>query len=150
MQASLPKFVRMVSVDDLGQGKESVRILGIKWLPTDPVNSKGQENFDEDDGESKMKVNEADPDDGGTKDMGGKTGDFVNMEIAFAYKARPESHNLSKRAVCMHLLLAFYLPSGVKLRKSCHLLQKHTIKMLALLHADTYLYQQLSGWNCTV
>ena len=34
MQASLPKVVRMVSVDDLGQGSESLRILGIKWLPT--------------------------------------------------------------------------------------------------------------------
>lgn len=34
MQASLPKMVRMVSVEDIGQGSESVRILGIKWLPT--------------------------------------------------------------------------------------------------------------------
>ena len=34
MQASLPKVVRMVSVDDLGQGSEALRILGIRWLPT--------------------------------------------------------------------------------------------------------------------
>lgn len=34
MQASLPKMVRMVSVDDLGQGSESFRVLGVKWLPT--------------------------------------------------------------------------------------------------------------------
>ncbi|KAF2759284.1 hypothetical protein EJ05DRAFT_463888 [Pseudovirgaria hyperparasitica] len=34
MQASLPKMVRMVSVEDLGQGSESLRILGIKWLPS--------------------------------------------------------------------------------------------------------------------
>ena len=34
MQASLPKMVRMVSVNDLGQGSESFRVLGIKWLPT--------------------------------------------------------------------------------------------------------------------
>lgn len=34
MQASLPKLVRMISVEDLGQGNESIRILGIKWLPT--------------------------------------------------------------------------------------------------------------------
>ncbi len=34
MQASLPKFIRMVGVEDLGQGSESVRILGIRWLPT--------------------------------------------------------------------------------------------------------------------
>jgi hypothetical protein len=34
MQASLPKTVRMISVDDLGQGSEAFRILGVKWLPT--------------------------------------------------------------------------------------------------------------------
>ncbi|KAL8807528.1 MAG: hypothetical protein Q9182_000693 [Xanthomendoza sp. 2 TL-2023] len=34
MQASLPKLVRMISVEDLGQGNEAIRILGIKWLPT--------------------------------------------------------------------------------------------------------------------
>ena len=34
MQASLPKLVRMVSVEDLGQGSEAIRILGIRWLPT--------------------------------------------------------------------------------------------------------------------
>lgn len=34
MQASLPKFVRMISVEDLGQGSEAVRILGVRWLPT--------------------------------------------------------------------------------------------------------------------
>ncbi|KAL9587346.1 MAG: hypothetical protein Q9212_000273 [Teloschistes hypoglaucus] len=34
MQASLPKLVRMISVEDLGQGNEALRILGVKWLPT--------------------------------------------------------------------------------------------------------------------
>ncbi|KAL8790544.1 MAG: hypothetical protein Q9213_000566 [Squamulea squamosa] len=34
MQASLPKLVKMISVQDLGQGNEAIRILGIKWLPT--------------------------------------------------------------------------------------------------------------------
>ena len=34
MQASLPKMVEMVSVNDIGQGAESIRILGVKWLPT--------------------------------------------------------------------------------------------------------------------
>ena len=34
MQASLPKMVRMISVDDLGQGSEAFRVLGVKWLPT--------------------------------------------------------------------------------------------------------------------
>lgn len=34
MQASLPKLVRMVSVEDLGQGSEAIRLLGVRWLPT--------------------------------------------------------------------------------------------------------------------
>ena len=34
MQASLPRLVRMVSVEDLGQGNEAFRILGVRWLPT--------------------------------------------------------------------------------------------------------------------
>jgi hypothetical protein len=34
MQASLPSMVRMVAVDDIGQGSEALRILGVRWLPT--------------------------------------------------------------------------------------------------------------------
>ncbi|KAI0125527.1 hypothetical protein BJ170DRAFT_435729 [Xylariales sp. AK1849] len=34
MQASLPKMIKMVSVDDMGQGNEAIRILGVRWLPT--------------------------------------------------------------------------------------------------------------------
>lgn len=34
MQASLPKFIKMVSVDDMGQGNQSLRVLGVRWLPT--------------------------------------------------------------------------------------------------------------------
>jgi hypothetical protein len=38
MQASLPKMVRMVSVNDLGQGSESFRVLGVRWLPRGAAN----------------------------------------------------------------------------------------------------------------
>lgn len=34
MQASLPKLVRMINIEDLGQGNESIRILSIRCLPT--------------------------------------------------------------------------------------------------------------------
>ncbi|KLU86039.1 hypothetical protein MAPG_05058, partial [Magnaporthiopsis poae ATCC 64411] len=34
MQASLPRVIKMVNVEDLGQGSESFRVLGIRWLPT--------------------------------------------------------------------------------------------------------------------
>lgn len=33
MQESLPRVIRMVSIDDLGQGSEAIRILGVRWLP---------------------------------------------------------------------------------------------------------------------
>ena len=39
MQASLPKVVLMVSVDDLGQGSQAIRILGIRWLPSGAASS---------------------------------------------------------------------------------------------------------------
>jgi hypothetical protein len=35
MQASLPKTVRMISVNDLGQGSESFRVLGVKSVDVD-------------------------------------------------------------------------------------------------------------------
>jgi len=44
MQASLPKLVRMVSVDDLGQGSESFRILGVRWLPKGAAGQSVTEN----------------------------------------------------------------------------------------------------------
>jgi hypothetical protein len=34
MQASLPGIVQMVGVEDIGQGSEALRILGIRWLPS--------------------------------------------------------------------------------------------------------------------
>jgi hypothetical protein len=34
MQASLPGIIQMVGVEDIGQGSEALRILGIRWLPS--------------------------------------------------------------------------------------------------------------------
>ena len=34
MQASLPSFIQMVSVEDIGQGSEAFRIQGVRWLPS--------------------------------------------------------------------------------------------------------------------
>lgn len=142
MQASLPKVVRMVSVDDLGQGSESIRILGVRWLPTgaaampvskngklkgkgDPQqsdrtvsgqgeiqqDSKGQSN--KDDSAEKLQDNE-NIDEG----MEAEEGDFVNIEVAFSYRARTARRGIRDRAKNMHLYLAFYLPGNIRLRKS--------------------------------
>ena len=46
-------------------------------------------------------------------------GDFVNVEVAFAYRARTSrAKDLRKKSKNAHLFLAFYLPGGIKFRKS--------------------------------
>lgn len=120
MQASLPNMVRMVAVEDLGQGSEALRILGIRWLPTGAaarsVNSDGnlkssnEEKGDrtvQDDGEDQNQQPDQDT-------MEAEDGDFVNVEIAFAY--RPSTgKGIKSRAKHAHLLLAFYLPGNIKM-----------------------------------
>lgn len=58
MQASLPKLVRMVSVEDLGQGNEAIRILGVRWLPTGAaaktISKDGKIKNDKDEGDRKV------------------------------------------------------------------------------------------------
>ncbi|KAK5076264.1 hypothetical protein LTR64_006258 [Lithohypha guttulata] len=150
MQASLPKVVRMVSVDDMGQGSEAIQILGIQWLPTgaasQSVNEKGQlmtpdENQSNDrtvpgQGEEDRSA-EADEQDPGNKSdamrdnensdkkqkeqeqesmragMEAEEGDFVNMELAFAYRARSSGKSIASKAKNAHLYLKFYLPGGI-------------------------------------
>ncbi|KAK5113917.1 hypothetical protein LTR85_010450 [Meristemomyces frigidus] len=146
MQASLPGLVQMVSVDDLGQGSESLRILGIKWLPTGAaarsVSSDGnlksaddskhesdrrvpgegevQDTDDKNDDESKDDKDEKQDksDDGAENDiaegMEAEEGDFINMEVSFAYRTRSQKNTFNERQKDMHLYLAFYLPGGIK------------------------------------
>ena len=153
MQASLPKLVRMVSVDDLGQGSETIRILGIKWLPTgaaaNSVSVDGKikpGNNDDSDRKAPGQGQVADntrPDDSETNKMEGMSpndnnqngkeeetdkeniaegmeaeeGDFVNMEVAFSYRATSSGKGLKKKVRNAHLFLEFYLPGGVKFRE---------------------------------
>lgn len=136
MQASLPKLVRMVSVDDIGQGSESLRILGVRWLPTGAAaksvgedgklkkNSDknkstsdrtvpGQGNVD-DNAEGKDEDGDG-QDDGVAEGMEAEEGDFVNMEVAFAYRPSAGRKHMKDRAKKAHLYMAFYLPSNIKL-----------------------------------
>jgi hypothetical protein len=151
MQASLPKVVQMVAVEDLGQGSESIRILGVRWLPTGAAarsvasdgklksaeDSKHQNDrmvpgegevdntADDKDGNDESKDNEGGKDqkddqkqdDGAEKQvaegMEAEEGDFINLEVAFAYRAR-SSKKFRDRTKDMHLFLAFYLPGNLK------------------------------------
>ncbi|KAF4995858.1 hypothetical protein FGRMN_4815 [Fusarium graminum] len=120
MQASLPKFVRMVSVEDIGQGSESLRILGVRWLPTGAaaraVGEDGQlmsRKQSEHDTEEKDGEN-SDSSENLQDGMEAEEGDFINLEVAFAYRTRSSSKSLRERTKDMHLYLAFYLPGNIK------------------------------------
>ncbi|EXJ79281.1 hypothetical protein A1O3_08783 [Capronia epimyces CBS 606.96] len=145
MQASLPKVVRMVSVDDLGQGSEAFRILGVNWLPTGAASrtvgadgklkpAESEEKSDRaspgdgqiEDGESDNEKNEGKSKDKGQsgqqqelenqairEGMEAEQGDFVNLELAFAYRARSSGRSLQAKAKNAHLFLKFYLPGGI-------------------------------------
>ncbi|KAF1971203.1 hypothetical protein BU23DRAFT_510529 [Bimuria novae-zelandiae CBS 107.79] len=133
MQASLPKLVRMVSVDDIGQGSEAFRVLGVRWLPTgaaarsvgdDGQLMKGNEQHSDRTvpGEGDVKDNtegkdedEDGQDDGIAEGMEAEEGEFVNMEIAFAYRPSTGRRHMKDRAKKAHLYMAFYLPSNIKL-----------------------------------
>lgn len=139
MQASLPRVVRMVSVDDVGQGSEPIRILGVRWLPTAAAArsvdgdgklrkaSDGGHNDRAVPGEGEVEQNET-PNDDKSKEESGKEqaqavaegmeaedGDFVNLEVAFAYRGRTDKQSMASRMKDMHLYLAFYLPGNLKL-----------------------------------
>ncbi|KAL7624989.1 hypothetical protein AAE478_004203 [Parahypoxylon ruwenzoriense] len=147
MQASLPKAIKMVSVDDMGQGSEAIRILGIRWLPTgaasQSVSSDGQlrgngkvagsdrtdpqnpqESADnrgggikgapeQGDGKEKDAKQEEQEEVAIREGMEAEEGDFVNLELALAYRSRSSGESLKEKAKNAHLYLKFYLPGGV-------------------------------------
>ncbi|KAG0650100.1 Meiotically up-regulated [Hyphodiscus hymeniophilus] len=147
MQASLPKVIRMVSVDDLGQGSEAIRILGIRSLPTGAASQSVDETGnlrktsnkdandrtapgegEEEDNEDKVKNDDQTIDSKKEEQqdkqkeqeqqavregMEAEQGDFINMELAFAYRARSSGKSLRSKAKNAHLYLKFYLPGGI-------------------------------------
>ena len=148
MQASLPKMVRMVSVEDLGQGNEAVRILGVRWLPTGAaaktVSKDGKVENDREESDRKVPGqgevdDETKPDDEGSSGKDGQSkgdeqkdgdeqnvaegmeaeqGDFVNIEVGFSYRASSSGKGIKEKSKNAHLFLAFYLPGGIRFRKS--------------------------------
>ena len=135
MQASLPKLIEMVSVNDIGQGSEAIRILGVKWLPTGAAAqsvtedgkletkdqtqaTNGSKEADKQDGDKDGEKTEQ-GEDGSQQQvqdgLGAEEGDFINMELAFAYRARSKKRSIKDRAKDMHLYMAFYLPGSLKI-----------------------------------
>ncbi|KAK5133110.1 hypothetical protein LTR08_008220 [Meristemomyces frigidus] len=145
MQASLPQIVSMVSIDDIGQGSESIRILGVKWLPTGAaarsVSSDGNLKPADDANDQSDRIvpgqGEVEDTEKGDKDHGGEEeegstdengaeqqvaegmeaeeGNFINMEVSFAYRTRASKKSLEGRSQDIHLCLSFFFFGGVKL-----------------------------------
>jgi hypothetical protein len=138
MQASMPSLIRMISVEDVGQGSEPIRILGVRWLPTaaaarsvdgDGKLRKASDGGHKDGaapGDDEVEHDTAQDDDK-TKEESGKDqaqavaegmeaedGDFINLEVAFAYRGRTDTQSVASRMKDMHLYLAFYLPGNLK------------------------------------
>lgn len=168
MQASLPKLVRMISVEDLGQGSEAIRILGIRWLPSgaaaETISVHGKKIPGKRNGRSDRKVpgegeleddsrsnggnhstlSDEDKDGGGenvAEGMEAEEGDFINMEVAFSYRASSSGKSLRIKSKNAHLYLAFYLPGGIRFRKY----PISTIDGTTFVAWDNFL--QLYGWN---
>lgn len=123
----------MISVDDIGQGSEALRILGVRWLPTgaaarsvgqdgklksaDKKNDRSVPGEGEVQNDSDQKDSDSDgQDDNVAEGMEAEEGDFVNVEVAFAYRPSTGRKGMRDRAKNAHLYLAFYLPTNIKLR----------------------------------
>jgi Ca2+-dependent lipid-binding protein len=102
MQASVPGIIENVRIAEIDQGNNPIRILSARSLPDDHVQHL-KDNIDQ---ENKKKK---DPQEAAADAEGG---DFYNLEISFAYHAKPSGESASAKARNMHMHLVFYL--GVK------------------------------------
>ncbi|KAF2873155.1 hypothetical protein BDV95DRAFT_374620 [Massariosphaeria phaeospora] len=102
MQASVPGIIENVRVAEINQGSNPLRILSLRALPDSHM------------GDMKTAIHEEnkktkDPQEAAADEEGG---DYYNLEVAFAYHAKPSGKRASDKARNMHMQLVFYL--GIK------------------------------------
>ncbi|EXJ89462.1 hypothetical protein A1O3_02529 [Capronia epimyces CBS 606.96] len=102
MQASVPGVINNVRVAEIDQGNNPLRILSLRALPDSRVADLKQSIHEEN---KKIK----DPQEAAADEEGG---DYYNLEVAFAYHAKPSGASAASKARNMHMNLVFYL--GVK------------------------------------
>lgn len=85
LQASMPAVIKAVRVADIGQGSESIRILGVHGIHA----AQNDEHFVGD--------------------------DFVNLEVALAYRAKNKGSGLRDRSQNPHLLMQFWTSGSIVL-----------------------------------
>lgn len=102
MQASVPGIIENVRVAEINQGNNPLRILSLRALPDTHVKEL-KESIHEENKKNK------DPQEAAADEEGG---DYYNIEVAFAYHAKPTGSDVSSKARNLHMQLVFYL--GVK------------------------------------
>ena len=103
MQASVPGIIEQVRVAEINQGNNPLRILSLRALPDSHVKEL-KESIHEENKKTK------DPQEAAADEEGG---DYYNLEVSFAYHAKPSSQSsASSKARNMHMELVFYL--GIK------------------------------------
>ena len=102
MQASVPAVINNVRVAEIDQGSNPIRILSLRALPDSRMEDLKQSIHEEN---KKTK----DPQEAAADEEGGE---YYNLEISFAYHAKPTGATASAKARNMHMNLVFYL--GVK------------------------------------
>ncbi|KAH4267739.1 hypothetical protein HBI04_136450 [Parastagonospora nodorum] len=102
MQASVPGIIENVRVAEINQGSNPLRILSLRALP-DAHMKEMKEAIHEENKKTK------DPQEAAADEEGG---DYYNLEVAFAYHAKPSGKRASDKARNMHMQLVFYL--GIK------------------------------------
>ncbi|MCO5596105.1 hypothetical protein L7F22_050165 [Adiantum nelumboides] len=116
MQASIPKFIHAVKVEDLAQGSTPLRMTGFRVLPdaeAKDLQSASQEHLrqEREKEEKKFKSNKGLEDDSSNnkkvaEDVGGT---FINLELSFVYRARPTTDNVASKSRNAHLLIKFWV-----------------------------------------
>ncbi|RMZ90409.1 hypothetical protein DV736_g2366, partial [Chaetothyriales sp. CBS 134916] len=102
MQASVPSVINNVRIAEIDQGSNPIRVLSLRALPDSKVQDLIQSVREEN---KKTK----DPQEAAADEEGG---DYYNLEVSFAYHAKPGGQSVSSRARNMHMNLIFYL--GIK------------------------------------
>lgn len=99
MQASSPGVVENIRVAEIDQGDNPLRILSMRSLPDDQVQTLRENIHNEN-------LKHKDPQERAVAEEGGN---YYNMEASFAYHAKPSSQSTSSKARNMHMQLVFYL-----------------------------------------
>ncbi|KAF2205218.1 hypothetical protein GQ43DRAFT_437239 [Delitschia confertaspora ATCC 74209] len=102
MQASVPGVIENVRVAEINQGSNPLRILSLRALPDEHVQEL-KESIHKENKQTK------DPQEAAADEEGG---DYYNLEVTFAYHAKPSGKRASDKARNMHMQLVFYL--GIK------------------------------------